>query len=44
MNVVEVWECDIKKELEQNDDVKDYFDNYNMVDPLEPRNGFLWQD
>lgn len=39
-NVVEVWECEIKKELEHDEDMKAYFVNYDMVDPLEPRDGF----
>ena len=39
--VIEVWECDIRKELEQDEDMKTYFDNYDLVDPLEPRDAFL---
>ena len=38
-NVVEVWECDIKRELDE--EMKRYFDNYDMVDPLEPRDAFF---
>ena len=40
-NVVEVWECDVKRELEQNEDIKSYFDNYDLTDPLEPRDAFF---
>ena len=36
LNVVEVWECDIKKELERNTEMMDYFASYDMVEPLEP--------
>ena len=36
-NVVEVWECDIKRELEQDEEMRRYFDNYDLTDPLEPR-------
>ena len=39
-NVVEVLECEIKRELEQDEDMKSYFDNYELVDPLEPRAAF----
>ena len=39
--VFEVWECDIKKELEQDEDMKSYFDSYDLVDPLEPRDAFF---
>jgi hypothetical protein len=37
----EVWECDIRKELEQDKDMKAYFDSYDLVEPLEPRDGFF---
>jgi hypothetical protein len=36
-NVVEVWECRINRELADNEDMKYYFDQYDGVDPLEPR-------
>ena len=36
-NVVEVWECDVNRELKQNEDMKNYFEHYHMVDPLNPR-------
>ena len=39
--VVEVWECDIQRELEQNEDMRRYFDTYDLVDPLEPRDAFF---
>ena len=34
-NVVEMWECDIKREMDE--DMKHYFDHYPIADPLEPR-------
>ena len=40
-NVVEVWECDIKRELEQNEEMRRYFDNYDLTDPLEPHDAFF---
>ena len=38
---VEVWVCDIKRELECNENMKRYFDHYDEVDPLEPRDAFF---
>ena len=35
-NVVEVWECDVRRELKQNEE-KYYFDHYHIAEPLEPR-------
>ena len=40
LNVVEMWECDLKKELEQNEDMRLYFDNHELVDRLQPRDAF----
>ena len=37
-NVIEKWECDIRRELEEDEDMKRYFDHYHLTDPLEPRN------
>ena len=36
-NVVEIWECDINRELNNDEDMKYYFDHYHIADPLEPR-------
>ena len=36
-NVVEVWECAIKRELATDEDMKHYFEHYDVADPLEPR-------
>ena len=36
-NVVEVWECDVNRELKQNEEMKHYFEHYHMVNPLNPR-------
>ena len=36
-NVIEVWECGIKRELADDEDMKRYFDQYDRVDSLEPR-------
>jgi hypothetical protein len=36
-NVVEIWECAINRELAGDEEMKRYFDQYEGVDPLEPR-------
>jgi hypothetical protein len=40
LHVVEMWECDMNKELEHDEDMKQYFEDYDVVDPLEPRHAF----
>lgn len=39
--VLEVWEYDIKRELERDEEMKWYFEHYEVVDPLEPREAFF---
>ena len=39
--VIEVWECGIKKELDQDNNMKAFFDSYDLIEPLEPRDGFF---
>ena len=36
-NVVEMWGCDLKRELEEDEDMKHCFDHYHVADPLETR-------
>ena len=38
--VVEMWECELTKELERNEDMKCYFEEHELVDPLQPRDAF----
>ena len=38
--VVEMWECDLYEEMEQNEEMKRYFEEYEIVDPLQPRDAF----
>ena len=40
-NVTEMWECDLKKELEGNEEMRCYFEKHDLVDPLEPRDAFF---
>lgn len=39
-NVVEMWECDIKRELDVNPDMKTYFERFEIIEPLQPRETF----
>ena len=43
-NLVEMWECDMKRELEEGEDMKHYFDHYHVADPLEPRDAIYTAD
>jgi beta-xylosidase len=38
--VIETWECEINRELKRDEEMKEYFDNYDLTDPLEPRHAF----
>ena len=38
--VVEKWECDLVKEMEHDEDMRRYFEEYDLVDPLQPRDAF----
>ena len=38
--VIEMWECNLLKEMEHNEDIKRYFEEYEIVNPLQPRDAF----
>ena len=38
--VKEKWECELAKEMERNEEMKCYFEEYELVDPLQPREAF----
>ena len=38
--VEQMWECKLAKKLERNEDMKRYFEEYDLVDPLQPRDAF----
>ena len=40
-HVVEMWECELKKEMERDEDMKRYFEEHELVDPLQPRDAFF---
>ena len=39
-HVEEKRECDLYKQMEQNEEMKRYFEEYEIVDPLQPRDAF----
>ena len=39
-HVVEMWECKLKEEMEHDERMKQYFEEYELVDPLHPRDAF----
>ena len=38
--VIEKWECDLMKEMEHDEDMRRYFEEYEIVDPLQPCDAF----
>ena len=38
--VEQKWECELKKELEEDEEMKRFFDEHKIVDPLQPRDAF----
>ena len=38
--VVEKWECELREEMEHDEDMKRYFEEYELVDPLQARDAF----
>ena len=38
--VVQKWECELKKELKEDEEMKQFFDEYEIVGPLQPRDAF----
>ena len=38
--VVQKWQCELEKELKEDEEMKQFFDEYEIVDPLQPREAF----
>ena len=38
--VEQKWECELTKELEQNEEMKQFMEDHELVDPLQPRDAF----
>jgi len=39
--VAEKWECELKKELSESEEMSDYFSNCTIAEPLEPRHALF---
>ena len=38
--VKQKWECKLVKEMEQDEEMRRYFEEYELVEPLQPRDAF----
>ena len=38
--VVQKWECELTKDLEEDEEMKQFFEQYEIIDPLQPRDAF----
>ena len=38
--VKQKWECELAKEMESDEEMKCYFEEYEIVEPLQPRDAF----
>ena len=38
--VKQMWECKLVKEMERDEEMRRYFEEYELVDPLQPRDAF----
>ena len=38
--VEQMWECELHKEMEKDEEMKRHFEEYEIVDPLQPRDAF----
>ena len=39
-NVEQKWECEFKKEMKGDEEMKQFLDEHELVDPLQPRDAF----
>ena len=35
-----MWECELREEMEKDEEMKRHFEEYEIVDPLQPRDAF----
>ena len=40
LELIEQKECELLKEMEHDEEMKRYFEEYDLVDPLQPRDAF----
>ena len=38
--VAQKWGCELTKDLEQDEEMKQFFEEHEIVDPLQPRDAF----
>ena len=38
--VIQMWECELLKKLKNDEEMNHYFEEYEIVDPLQPRDAF----
>ena len=38
--VVQKWECQLTKDLKEDEEMKQFFEEYEIIDPLQPRDAF----
>ena len=38
--VVQKWQCELEKELKEDEEMRQFFDEHEIVDPLQPRDAF----
>ena len=40
-NVEQKWECELEKEKNEDEEMKQFFEGHELVDPLQPRDAFF---
>ena len=40
-NVEQKWECELTKERKEDEEMKQFFEEHELVDPLQPRDAFF---
>ena len=40
LEVEQKWGCELEKELEEDEELKQFFEQYEIIDPLQPRDAF----
>ena len=40
LKVEQMWECELREKMEKDEEMKRYFEEYEIVDPLQPRDAF----
>ena len=38
--VEQMWECELREEMEKDEEMKRHFEEHEIVDPLQPRDAF----